>query len=166
MNNNIQPDDTALPLAAQLFGHLALGADDQPLNGGDPETWNAADTAEPVAVHLGPARFTVVDADAIDLAVAAGAIEPGELPTLCLLVAFEQAEGALVPSIGQYLSVATDEPSVSVLFYVWMTYSDWHDPDAPDLGPDALRNEVFDVLEPNQALLVQVVEYEETEAAA
>lgn len=165
MNDNIQPDDTALPLAAQLFDRLALGADGQPFDDDDPETWGAADAAEPAAVHLGAARFTVVDADATDLAIAAGAIEPGELPTLCMRVAFEQAEGAPVPCIGQYLSVATDDPGVSVLFYVWLTHSDLHDPAAPDLGPHAMRNEALDVLEINQALLVQVFEDEEAEAA-
>lgn len=164
MNDNIQPDDTALPLAAQLFDRLALGADGQPFDDGDPETWGAADAAEPVVVFLGPARFAVVDADAIDLAVAAGAIEPGELPMFCMRVAFEQAEGAPVACVGQYLSVATDEPGVNILFRIWLTGSDLNDPGAPNLGPDAVRNVALDVLEPHQALLVQVFEDEEAEA--
>jgi hypothetical protein len=166
MNNIIQPDDTGSPLVAELFDRLALGADGQPFDDEDPETWGAADAAEPAVVFLGPARFTVVDADAMDLAVAAGAIEPGEVPTLCMRVVFEQAEGAPLPCVGQYLSVATDEPSVSILFRIWLTHSDLHDPAAPDLGPNAVRNEALDVLEPSQALLVQVVDNEEAEASA
>lgn len=166
MNDNLQPNDAALPLAAELFDRLALGADGQPFDDDDPETWGAADAAAPAAVFLGATRFIIVDANAIDLAVAAGAIEPGELPTLCMRVTFEQAEGAPVPCIGQYLSVATDEPNVSILFRIWLTHSDLHDPAAPDLGPNAVRNEALDVLEPSQALLVQVVDNEETEAAA
>lgn len=164
MNDNIQPDDTALPLAAQLFDRLALNADGQPFDDNNPETWGEADDADPEIVQLGAARFTVVDADAIDLAIAAGAIEPGELPTLCMRVAFEQAERALVACAGQYLSVATDEPGVNILFRVWLTGSDLDDPGAPDLGPDAVRNVALAVLEPHQALLVQVFEDEEAEA--
>lgn len=159
MNDDIQPDDTARTLAAQLFDRLALGADGQPFDDGDPETWGAADAAEPEVVHLGAARFRIVDADAIDLAVAAGAIEPGQAPTLRMRVAFEQAVGAPVPSIGQYIVLPTDEPDVSIVFIVAATHEDLNDPAAPDLGPDAVRVEALDVFQPGEALLVQVFDH-------
>lgn len=157
---NIQPDDAARALAAQLFDRLTLGTDGQPFNDSDPGSWEAADAAEPEVVHLGAVRFMVVDADAVDLAIAAGAIEPGEVPTLCMRVGFEVAEGAPEPCIGQYLTVGTEEPNVSILFRVWLTHADLHDPSAPDLGPDAMHDEALDVLEPGQALLVQVLDSE------
>ena len=166
MNDDIQPDDTARTLAARLFDRLALNADGQPFDDSDPETWQAADEAAPEVVHLGAAHFTIVDADAVDLAVAAGAIEPGQAPTLCMRVAFQQAEGALVPSIGQYIVLPTDEPDVSIVFIVAATHEDLNDPAAPDLGPDAVRIDAFNVFQPGQALLVQVFDHaDESEAA-
>lgn len=160
MNDEIQPDDTARAIAAELFDRLVLNADGQPFDHSDPETWQAVDEAESEVVHLGAARFAIIDADAVDLAVAAGAIEPGQAPTLCMRVAFEQTEGAPVPSIGQYLTVATEEPAVSILFRIWLTHADLHCPDAPCLGPGAMCNEALEVLQPSEALLVQVLDNE------
>ncbi|MDQ0591002.1 hypothetical protein [Variovorax paradoxus] len=156
MNDDTQPTTDARALDAELFDRLALNADGQPFDDNDPETWEAADEAEPEVVHLGAARFKIIDADAFDLAVAAGAIEEGSPPTLCMRVALDPGAQAPMPAIGQFLVVATDEPNVSILLRVWLTYDDLHDPAAPDLGPHAMRNEALDVLEKDQALLVQV----------
>ena len=54
--------------------------------------------------------------------------------------------------------VALDaDEGVSVLFKVVITHADLHDPAAPDLGPDAVRNEALDALQPGEVLLVQVI---------
>ena len=39
-------------------------------NDDDPATWADADAAAPEIVSLGPVRFRIIDADAVDLAVA------------------------------------------------------------------------------------------------
>lgn len=152
-----EPHDQARILAAELLERVALDANGAMFNDDDPATWADADAAAPEIVSLGPVRFRIVDADAVDLAVAAGAIESGD-KTLCLRVQFDTANGAPVPTIGQVVAVSTDEPGVTLAFGVWLTHADLHASEAPDSGFDAVRNPPLDVLEPNHALLVQVIE--------
>ncbi|RYF61165.1 MAG: hypothetical protein EOO27_03155 [Comamonadaceae bacterium] len=154
------PDDGARAVAAELLQRIALGADGAPFDDNDPDTWAQADAAAPEIVSLGPVRFRIVDADAVDLAVAVGAIKPGDA-TLCLRVEFDKAANTVEPSLGQVLAVATVEPGVTLVLGVWATYADLNDPGAPVLGAGAVCNDALDALGPNQALLVQVLDAEE-----
>lgn len=165
MTPDIEPTESARSIAAQLFDRLTLSADGLPFDESNPDTWENAENAEPEIVRLGATRFRILDANAKALGVAAGAIELGEVGTLCMRVAFEEVDGAPAASIGQYVSVLTAEGEVAILFRVWLTYSDLHDPVAPYLGTDAMCNEVLQVLEPGQGLLVQVFQDDEEEAA-
>lgn len=153
----LEPDDDARILAAELLERVALDANGAMFNDDDPATWTDADAAAPEIVSLGPVRFRIVDAEAVDLAVAAGAIEPGQL-VLCMRVEFDTSEGAPEPAIGQVVALPTEEPGVTLAFGIWLTHADLHDPAAPPLGKGAARVPALDVLKPAQALLVQVVE--------
>ncbi|WP_213957120.1 hypothetical protein [Variovorax sp. dw_954] len=153
-------DDHARNVAAELLQRIALDASGVPFNDDDPETWGEADAAVPKVVSLGEVRFHIVDADAVDLAVAAGAIEPGDI-TLCLRVEFDTSVGAATPALGQVVVVPTVEPGVTLAFGVWLTHADLHAPEAPDLGPNAVPNPVLDSIAPHQALLVQVMDAED-----
>lgn len=113
-------------------------------------------------MRLGPVRFKIIDADARALAIAAGAIEDGAQPALCMRVAFDQAAGQPEPCAGQYVTLQADE-NVTLIFRVWITHADLHDPAAPDFGADAQRDPVLGTLEPGEALLVQVLAEEESE---
>ena len=149
--------DSARAIAAQLLERLALNAEGQPFDESDPDQWEAADAAEPEFVSVGPVRLRVVDSEALALAFAAGAVDLNSPPTSCLRVVFAHSEGEPSPQVGQYVVLQTDEPSVSIVFRIWLTYDFVQPgPDWPDLGPDAVRNESFDVLAPGEALLVQV----------
>lgn len=154
-----EPDQQARTLAAELIQRVAIDESGAAFDENDSSTWGEADAAIPEIVSLGNTRFRIVDEDATDLAVAAGAIAPGDT-VLCLRVEFDAADAAM-PDLGQVVVVATEEPGVKLMFGCWMTYDALHDPSAPDLGPDAERNPAFDVLEPGQALLVQVLDAEE-----
>lgn len=156
------PNAQARAIAADLLQRVALDASGAPFDDDDPTTWNEADAAMPEIVSLGQVKFKIVDADATDLAVAVGAVEPGA-QVLCLRAEFEATNGAPAPAIGQVVVVPTEEPTVKLTFGVWATYDDLHSPEAPDLGPDAIRNPALDVLEPNQALLVQVLDAEDAQ---
>lgn len=155
-----EPDDQARVLAAELLERVALDANGAMFNDDDPATWADADAAAPEIVSLGPVRFRIVDADSVDLAVAAGAIEPG-VPVLCMRVEFDATEGAATPAIGQVVVVPTEEAGVKLTFGIWATHTDLHAPEAPDFGADAVRDPVLDSLAPNQALLVQVLDAED-----
>ena len=151
------PDDDARTVAAELLQRIALDVGGALFDDGDPDTWDEADATDPEIVRLGPARFKIVSADAGDLAIAVGAIEPGDL-TPCWLVQFAADKGAPQPSMGLYLNIATEEPGVSVLFRLWITSFDVNDPAAPDFGSGATRNPALDAIagHPGRALLVQV----------
>lgn len=149
------PNSQARAIAADLLQRVALDASGAPFDDDDPTTWDEADAATPEIVSLGQLKFKIVDADAMDLAIAVGAIEP-DAQLLCLRAQFEATDGA--PALGQVVVVPTDEPAVKLTFGIWATYDDLHSPEAPDLGPDATRNPALDVLAPNQALLVQVLD--------
>ena len=157
MNDDFEPNEEVRTIAADLLARIALDANSAPFDDDDPETWVEADEALAEVVRLGPVRFKIIDADATDLALAAGAIEAGDPPVLCMQVAFDQIDGAPKPCIGQYIVLPTDEPNVSLTFVVWITHADLHDPATPDLGPDAVRNEALDALQPGEVLLVQVI---------
>lgn len=161
------PDDQARTLAAELLQSVALNATGQPFDDDDPVTWGEADNTEPEVVRLGSVRFRVIDNDPTELALATGAVEEGAPPTLKLLVEFADDEGAPQPTMGQYLNIATDEPGVGVLFRVWVTSADLHDPAAPDFGLGAVRNEALAAIadHPNRGLLVQVFGDEEDDHA-
>lgn len=157
------PDDQARTLAADLLQRVALDASGAEFSDDDPETWADADAIEPEIVRLGPVRFKIIDADAAALAQAVGAIEDGPPPSLCMRVAFDQAAGQPDPCAGQYVTLQAHE-NVTLIFRVWITHEDLHDPAAPDFGADAQRDPVLDTLEPGEALLVQVLAEEESEA--
>lgn len=154
------PDAQARAIAADLLQRIALDDNGASFDDDDPTTWKEADAAVPEIVSLGQVKFKIVDADATDLAMAVGAIGAAS-PLLCLRAEFETANGAPVPAIGQVVVVPTEEPAVKLTFGVWATYDDLHSPEAPDLGPEAIRNPALDVLEPNQVLLVQVLDSED-----
>lgn len=157
MNERLHSNVVGPALDAQLFESIALTADGDAFDDADPSTWAAADSTEPEIVRLGAVRFRIIDPDAADLAVAADAIDGGEA-VLAMRVAFEIVDGSLAPMTGQYLVLPTGEPNVSIMFRVWLTHADLHDPAEPDLGPDVQRNEALDVLLPGEALLVQTLE--------
>ncbi len=155
------PSAEAEALAGQLLDRVSLDASGEPFNDDDPQTWAAADAAEPELVSLGPVRFRVIDPAAVDLAIAVGAVEAGDDDAICWLVEFDGAQGAPVPAIGQAVLLPTKVPGVTLPFAVWATYADFNDPAAPDLGPDADRNPALDLLEPNQALVVLIKDAED-----
>ncbi|VTU25039.1 hypothetical protein SRS16CHR_03580 [Variovorax sp. SRS16] len=158
-----EPTDEVKALTADLLDRLALDADGQPYDDNNPGTWAEADAAEPEVVRLGQARFKIIDADAQALALAAGAVEDGAPPALCMRVAFDQAAGQPQPCAGQYVTLQADE-KVTLIFRVWITHADLHDQAAPDFGADAQRDPVLYALQPGEALLVQVLPQEESEA--
>lgn len=152
-NLNLDSNKPALTLTAKVLQPVVLDAGGVPYSDDDPETWADADKAEPELVHVGSARFRIA-ADAADLAVAVGAIERGKA-TLCLRAAFEKDEAVKMPVAGQY--VVLDAGGISLVFLVAATHQDLHGTDGPDLGPDAIYDEAFDVLKADEALLVQVL---------
>ena len=157
------PDDQAQTLAAELLQRVALNADGQPFDDDEPATWAEADAAEPEVVRRGQARFRIIDAYARALALAAGAVEDGPPPALCMRVAFDQAAGQPEPCAGQYVTLQADE-NVTLIFRVWITHADLHDPAAPDFGTETHRAPVLYALQPGEALLVQVLPEEASEA--
>lgn len=144
-------------LNADLLDCIQLDAEGQPFDDADPAMWAAADAAEPEFASRGAVRFRIIDPDAADLSRAAGAIDADSPPTTCMLVEFDIAEGQPQPAMGQYIVLEAAE-GVYVVFYVWLTHADLHDPAAPDLGISAIRNEALASLEdrPGRALLMQV----------
>ena len=142
-------------MAAALFRRLTLDADGQPFDDSDPDTWDAADSTAPETISLGGVHFRIVDPDATGLALAVGALNEGE-SLACLRVVFTSAEadGAL-PQMDDIVALDADE-GVSVLFKVVIGHADLHDPEHY-LGPDAVRNEALDALQPGEVLLVQVI---------
>ena len=156
MTPNPNLDQQAHEMAAALFRRLTLDADGQPFDDSDPDTWDAADSTAPETISLGGVHFRIVDPDATGLALAVGALNEGE-SLACLRVVFTSAEadGAL-PQMDDIVALDADE-GVSVLFKVVIGHADLHDPSAPDLGPDAVRNEALDALQPGEVLLVQVI---------
>ena len=160
MNDDLHSSARAPALAAELFERMALTGDGLPFDDADPSTWAAADAAEPEVVRLGAVRFRIVDADAADLAVAAGAIAVGDA-LLAMRVVFDTVEGAPEPVSGQYVVLPTGEPGVSLLFRVWTTHADLHDQAAPDLGPNSVRSEGLDAVKVGEALIVQVLDADE-----
>ena len=157
------PDDQARTVAADLLQRVALDASGAEFNDDDPDTWADADVAEPEIVRLGLVRFKIIDNDARALAIAAGAIEDGALPALCMRVAFDHAAGQPEPCAGQYVTLQADE-NVTLIFRVWITHADLHDPAEPEFGADAQRDPVLDSLQAGEALLVQLLPEDESEA--
>lgn len=152
-----QPTNEVKAVTAELFDHLALNAGGQPFTDSDPSTWQAAYEVEAEVVRLGLTTFHIVDPDATGLALAACAIDENSPPTLCMRVRFENTEDQPQRRSGQYVTINT-EVGVKLVFMLSLTGEDVHDP-APegfDLDSDALRNEALDVLQPGEALLVQV----------
>ncbi|MGJ7607137.1 hypothetical protein ACSFA7_22570 [Variovorax sp. LT1R20] len=169
-----EPTNEVKTIAADLLQSIALGANGTPFDSSTPEGLDqlldaeAEGHAQPEIVSHGSLRFRVIDGDPVELAVACGAIEEGAPPSLALLVEFADDEGAPHPSTGQYLNVATDEPGVSILFRIWITSADLHDPGAPDLGPGAVRNEALAAIDdhPRRGLIVQVIGEADDEESA
>lgn len=153
MSHDLEPSDEARAMAADLFDLLALRENGEPFDYSSEEEAAKAESTVPQFVALGPVRFRILDADASPMGIAAGVMEPGSL-ALAMRVAFEQAENAPTPCMGQHLVLPTDEPGVSIVFLVVLTHADLHA--GPDLGPGAERNADFDALGPGQGLLVQV----------
>ena len=146
-------------MAAALFRRLTLDADGQPFDDSDPDTWDAADSTAPETVSLGGVHFRIVDPDATGLALALGALNEGE-SLACLRVVFTSAEtDGASPQMGDIVALDADE-GVSVLFEVVIGHADVHDPEH-DFGPDAVRNEALDALQPGELLLVQVINHPE-----
>lgn len=158
-----EPTDEVKALTAALLDRLALDAEGQPFDEDDPATWAEADAAESEFVRRGQVRFKIIDADAHALARAAGAVEDGAPSVLCIRVAFDQAAGQPEPCAGQYVTLQADE-NVTLIFRVWITHVDLHDPAAPDFGTEAQRDPVLDALQPGEALLVQMLPEKESEA--
>jgi hypothetical protein len=168
MTDKFKTADNAPDLVGALLEEVTLDANGEFFDGNDPDSWEAADQAPIEVVSHGAVRFKIVDADATDLALATGFIDPDGPLALSLRVAFEEAEGAPQPVTGQYIVLPTSA-GVNITFMVVITRSDLDDPAAPDLGPGAVHNEAFDALEAGQGLLVQVlndeVNADEMEAA-
>ena len=154
--------NTVRTLAGQLMQRITLDANGLPFDDANPETFDEAASTKPEIIQLGSIRLKVIDSDAVDLAIATGAINAGDRE-VCLRVWIDQADGAPEPSMGQYIVLPTDEPGVSIVFFIWTSHADLHDPAAPDLGLGAMRNEALDALEVGQALLVQVLDHSELE---
>lgn len=152
-NINIDPNNSTASVTADILQLVVLDAGGVPFSDSNPGTWQAADEAEPEYVHVGSARLKII-AEASDLAVAVGAIERGEA-VLCLRVAFETGEAVQTPAAGQYVTL--DAGGVPLVFIVAAAHQDLRGTDGPDLGPDAMYDEAFDVLQPGEALLVQVL---------
>lgn len=166
MTNDIEPNEEARTLAAELLERVSLDAAGEIFDEHDPSSWQVADDASVETIKRGPIRFKIVDADAVALAMAVGVIHSNDPAVLCLLVAVEQAGDAPEPSIGQFVVLPTGEPGVSLVFLVSATYADLHDSASPDLGPNASHNGAFDTMEPGQALLVQVFDAEDGDQQA
>lgn len=150
------PDLQAHEMAAALFRRLTLNADGQTFDDNDPSTWEAAESTPPEIVSLGGVHFRVTDPDAAGLAIAVGALAEGE-SLVCLRVVFTPAEAdGATPQMRDVVALEADE-GVTVLFNVIIGYADLHAPTAYDLGPDAVRNEALDALQPGEVLLVQVI---------
>ncbi len=156
MTENFETADSAPALVGELLEEVALDANGELFDENAPDTWEAADQAPIEVISHGAVRFKIVDADATDLALATGFIEPDGPPALSLRVAFEEAEGAPQPVMGQYVVLPTNA-GVNITFMVVITRRDLDDPAAPDLGPGAVHSEAFDALEAGQGLLVQVL---------
>jgi hypothetical protein len=154
----IEPNEEAGALSAELFDRLALRSNGESFDYSDEAQAAEAEETELQLVALGSVRLKIVDQDASALAIAAGVIEPRS-PALVMRVAFEQPANAPTPCMGQHVVLPTEEPCVSLVFLVALTYADLHA--GPDLGPGAERNTDLDALEPGQGLLVQVPEVPE-----
>jgi hypothetical protein len=152
-NINLDPNKPALTLTADVLQLVVLDAGGVPFSDSDPDSWQAADEAEPEYVHVGSVQLKII-AEAADLAVAVGAIERGEA-VLCLRAAFEKGETALTPAAGQYVTL--DAGGVQLVFLVAATHQDLHGTDGPDLGPNAMYDKSFDMLKADEVLLVQVL---------
>lgn len=154
------PDDQARTVAADLLQRIALDAGGAPFDSGDPETWDEADATEPDLVSLGPVRLRVVDSDPTALAIACGAIEADSPPTLCLLVEFDPSDVASQACTGRFIVLPTEQEGVSITFFIVISHADLADQNAPDFGPDAVRNEALNDIadHPGRALLVQVLD--------
>lgn len=152
-----EPTDEVKSITAELLDRLALDANGQPFADGDPNTWQAEDETEPEVVRLGFAKFKIVDPYATSLALAAGAIDSDSPPTLCMHVRFENAADQPKLRSGQFIALDTSA-DVKLLFKVWLTAEDVHAlaPEGFDLGPGT-DNEALKVLQPGEALLVQVL---------
>lgn len=150
------PAVQAHEMAAALFRRLTLNADGQPFDDSDPNNWDAADATQPETVSLGGVHFRVIDPDAAGLAIAACAMAEGE-SLVCLRVVFTPAEAdGATPQMGDVVALEADE-GVTVLFKVVIGHIDLHEASEFDLGPDAVRNEALDALQPGEVLLVQFV---------
>ncbi len=155
--------DKGPTIVAQLFARVPLDADGQPFEPGGLEQWAAVGATALQMDHLGSVRFRIADIDANELAVAAGAIEPGDAG-VCLRVAFAPpVPGTPVPSIGHYVVIPTDDSYFRIVFRVWLTHADLHGLTAPDAAPSALRNDALFALRPTEALLVQDFDVGEAE---
>lgn len=162
-----EPNSEAKALTAELLDRLTLNTDGQPFDDGDESTWQAADETEPEVVRCGFARFQIIDQDATELALAAGAIDENSPPTLCLRVRFDNAEGEPEHRAGQYIAIDTDA-GVKLLFLLWLTGEDVQEPAPAEFGlasEATMRNELLDALSLGEALLVQVIDQGERESA-
>ncbi len=157
-----EPNNDVKAMTAELLDRLALDAAGQPFDDQDTEVWQVADEAVPEVVRLGFVKFEIIDPDATALAMAAGAIDEDTPPTLCMRVRFANTDDELQRRSGQYIALDTDA-GVKLLFVLWLTGEDVHDtaPAEFDLGLGAARNEALDVLQPGEALLVQVFDVAE-----
>lgn len=146
----------ARDMAADLFRRLTLNADGQPFDDADPNAWAEAEATAPETVALGRVAFRITGEDAADLAMAVGALAEGE-SLVCLRVVFTPAEpGGATPQMGDIVALPAGE-GVTVLFKVTIGHADVHAPSEYDLGPDAVRNEALDALQPGEVLLVQML---------
>lgn len=161
-----EPIDDVKTITAELLDRLTLDANGQPFDDKNPETWQAADEAEPEVVSLGFAKCEIVDVDATALALAAGAIDETTPETLCLRVRFADDDRQPSRRAGQYITLDA-MVGIKLLFLVWALGEDVHAsaPEGFDLGPGT-DNEALKVLQPGEALLVQVVVDEEDAEAA
>ena len=152
-DSNTPPE--AEHLKGEVIVEMSLDADGQPI-GDTPETWAAADAAEPQPVSIGPVKFRVLDPDARELAEMLGAIDPAHPDGAKLLVELHDDEPDDALAMGQYVAIEAGS-GVQATFIVWCSTYDRDSPIPPefDLGAEAQHNEAWDSLGSRQALLIQ-----------
>jgi hypothetical protein len=153
-SSNTAPEDEHLK--GEVIVEMALDADGQPI-ADEPETWAAADAAEPQPVSMGLVKFRVLDPDARELAEMLGAIDPAHPDGAKLLAELHSDEPDDALTMGQFVSIEASD-GVRITFLVWCSTYDRDAPIPPefDLGEGAQRNKAWGSLGARQVLLIQV----------
>lgn len=105
----------------------------------------ASAAAPSASVALGGVHFRITDTDAVDLAVAVGALIQGE-PLICLRAVFTPTEpGGATPKMGDVVALPAGE-GVTVLYKLIIGHADVHALAAHDLGPGEVLLVQLDVI--------------------